>query len=95
MPYIPSEDRLKLDEVMLSLEMTIAQNGISNGEYNYIISSLSQMYLDRHGTSYNTVKDVVGGLECAKLEFYRRIAAPYEDTKIAQNGDVYDSIKGA
>jgi len=31
----------------------------------------------------------VGVLECAKLELYRRIAAPYEDEKIVETGDVY------
>jgi len=35
------------------------------------------------------VATVTGVLECAKLELYRRIAAPYEDTKIEENGDVY------
>ncbi len=32
---------------------------------------------------------VVGALECAKLELYRRMVAPYENGKIAENGDVY------
>jgi hypothetical protein len=27
-------------------------------------------------------------LECCKLELYRKIAAPYEDIKIQENGDV-------
>ena len=31
----------------------------------------------------------MGALECAKLELYRRVAAPYEDVKIMENGDVY------
>ena len=30
----------------------------------------------------------MGVLECCKLEFYRRVAAPYEDIKIEENGDV-------
>lgn len=30
-----------------------------------------------------------GALECAKLELYIRIARPYEDAKIHDNGDVY------
>lgn len=33
---------------------------------------------------------MVGALECAKLELYRRIAIPYEEQKIQENGDVYD-----
>ena len=32
---------------------------------------------------------IIGALECAKLELYRRVAAPYEDDKIIENGDVY------
>lgn len=32
---------------------------------------------------------VLGAIECAKLEFYRRVAAPYETTKALENGDVY------
>jgi len=31
----------------------------------------------------------LGAIECAKLEFIRRVVSPYEDTKIASNGDVY------
>lgn len=36
--------------------------------------------------------EIGGAIECAKLEFYRRVAAPYEDKKIAENGDVYPAI---
>lgn len=42
--------------------------------------------------SYNhadAVEHIIAAFECAKLEFYRRMAAPYEDTKIVQNGDCY------
>ena len=38
---------------------------------------------------YARINELIGVLECAKLELYRRIAVPYEDTKIAENGDVY------
>lgn len=34
-------------------------------------------------------RDVLGALECCKLEFYRRVAVPYEDRKITLNGDCY------
>jgi hypothetical protein len=33
---------------------------------------------------------LVGVLECAKQELYRRILIPYEDAKIELNGDVYE-----
>jgi hypothetical protein len=37
---------------------------------------------------YRDYHAVIGALEAAKLEFYRRQVAPYEDGKIAENGDV-------
>jgi len=33
--------------------------------------------------------DVLGALEGAKQEFYRRKVVQYEENKIAENGDVY------
>lgn len=41
--------------------------------------------------NYQMINDVMGALESAKLEFYRRIAVPYEETKRKDNGDVYPS----
>lgn len=35
------------------------------------------------------VRDVIGCLECAKLELYRRVVAPYENRALKRNGDVY------
>ena len=32
---------------------------------------------------------VIGALECAKLELYRRRVAVYEDQKMRENGDVF------
>jgi len=58
-------------------------------ELNYVITSICIEYLNTKGKNYQAVNDIVGALEGAKLEFYRRIAAPYEDMKIKQNGDVY------
>ena len=31
---------------------------------------------------YQNVNAIIGALECAKLELYRRLIAPYEDTKV-------------
>jgi hypothetical protein len=61
------------------------------GELNFQVTSLVDDYVLVHGLSYHTINDVLGALEGAKLEFYRRIAAPYEDEKIERNGDVYTS----
>ncbi len=58
------------------------------GELNFLITVIIKDYYDDKG-GYQSINDVVGALEGAKLEFYRRIAAPYEDLKIKENGDVY------
>lgn len=59
------------------------------GELNYLITELCDTYLAAVGKSYLNINQVIGALECAKLEFYRRVAAPYEDAKKEENGDVY------
>jgi len=82
MPYIKSVDR---DRLALPATWSIE----TPGELNYLVTTLAQRYLARHGTSYATINAIVGALECAKQEFYRRVAAPYEEKKIAENGDVY------
>ena len=77
MPYIKQERRDNM------------QTPGNAGELNYQITMLCNDYLREKGLNYSHVNDVVGALEGAKLEFYRRVAAPYEDTKIIENGDVY------
>lgn len=82
MPYIKPEQRLDIDE---ALESVIATNA---GDLNYAITVLVNTYISEKGKNYARINEAVGALECAKLELYRRLAAPYEDSKIAENGDV-------
>lgn len=84
MPYISKERRLEL--VSRDPEYKFISNA---GEFNFIISSLINGFIAEHGKSYAVINELIGALECAKLELYRRIAAPYEDIKISENGDVY------
>ena len=62
-----------------------------SGELNYLISRLVDSFLVEKGLSYASINEAIGALECAKLEVYRCIAAPYEDHKARQNGEVYVS----
>lgn len=84
MPYI-SDDKNRRRE--LWREEHIPDTA---GELNFIISKYLDIYLWQHGKSYQTINDILGALEGAKMEFYRRVAAPYEDIKIKENGDVYE-----
>ena len=85
MPYIKQLRRLQIDTVAIEHSKFEIN---SPGELNYAITRLIDNYHSRRG-DYQSVNDVVGALEGAKLEFYRRVAAPYEDQKVMENGDVY------
>ena len=85
MPYIPKEERKELDELSSAL-ITQLRNGNFRGRLNYFISSVAQGLITANGVSYSFVNDFIGVLECAKLELYRRVASPYEDIKIEENG---------
>jgi aspartyl/asparaginyl beta-hydroxylase (cupin superfamily) len=61
------------------------------GELNYMITILIDRYLMRDEMNYQAINDIIGALEGAKLEFYRRIAVPYEREKRKENGEVYES----
>ena len=83
MPYIKKEDKKRLD-------LKINHNSIKcAGQLNYAITMLCLKYLGDIGECYQTYNDIVGALECAKQELYRRKIAAYEQTKIEENGDVY------
>lgn len=79
MPYIKQEQR---DELKY-------RTPINCGELNYEITQLIKEYIIRKGECYQTYNDIIGALEGAKLELYRRKTAPYEFDKIVENGDVY------
>ena len=62
---------------------------VNSGELNYAITCVIMNYFLSHEQRYATINDVLGALEGAKLEFYRRVVIPYEDIKMKENGDCY------
>lgn len=79
MPYIKPEDR--------TLYKVRTFKG--PGELNYAFTELCVRYLGERGESYQTYNDIIGALEGAKLEMYRRRVGAYEDAAKDKNGDVY------
>lgn len=59
------------------------------GELNYAITKLLIEYLADNGLRYQQINDIMGAVHSAASEFYIRVARPYEDEKIIDNGDVY------
>ena len=89
MPYIDNETRDEIDPLVEQLREVLS----SMGDLNYTITRLCDAYLTTdEGIRYARLNDLIGALECAKLELYRRVAAPYEDKKAKENGDAYDSV---
>ena len=86
MPYIEEIDREKFEKLELD---RIAESIENAGQMNYVVTMLIKSYLERKGLCYQNLNDILGALEGAKLELYRRVAAPYEDEKVESNGDVY------
>ena len=89
MPYIDLRYREYFDNTEMALLEAVGIGELSKGDLNYVLTIVCKAYLARHGKSYSSFNDILGALEGAKLEFYRRVVAPYEDEKRQQNGDVY------
>jgi hypothetical protein len=89
MPYIKQTRRPALDTAIAPLRALLKDAPV--GDLNYAITKL----LTPENLDYYEIMTVVGTLECVKLEFYRRAAVPYEDTKARENGDVYSNATPA
>ncbi len=87
MPYIPQEQR-KPGSSEDRWPIPVLD---TSGKLNYSITMLCEEYRRIHGDRYCTWNTIIGALECAKLEYARRVVAPYEDRKCDENGDVYAS----
>lgn len=79
MPYIQQEDR---DKILSGEKYT------TPGELNFCFTGVALEYLGDN-PNYQKFNDVIGAIECCKMELYRRKIALYEDEKIQTNGDVY------
>lgn len=87
MPYIKSKQKDRFASLDVALEInTVFTNP---GELNWLLTKCCLSYLNSKEENYQTYNDIIGVLECCKLEMYRRKIAKYEDKKIAENGDVY------
>ena len=96
MPYIDEQERVELDNQIDNMILAIRNNktnlnnphDFSNylGRINYCFSRI--IYGVMRDVSYRNIAMVTGVLENIKQEYYRRIAEPYEDIKIRQNGDI-------
>ena len=90
MPYIPQNQRTDIHWDLM--DEGIAWTPENAGELNFLVSTFIANYIKAKGLKYAVVNEMIGALECAKMELNRVIIGPYEDEKIAENGPVYDGI---
>ena len=93
MPYIKEDrrDRLNfcIEEITHCLDGGRYNTGSMEeilGDINYSFSRILASLMGE--PTYNNIAMITGVLENIKQEYYRRVASPYEDKKIVQNGDI-------
>lgn len=98
MPYIKENYRKELQESIDQLAQkiqSIHQNHpeqTRDGLLNFAVTELlNEVFPDARYTDFN---ELIGFLECCKLEYYRKKIAPYEDLKEQENGSVRNFDKG-
>ncbi|MEK7076111.1 MAG: hypothetical protein AAB941_00395 [Patescibacteria group bacterium] len=87
MPYIKKNQRPEIDKLLKPLAEYMASLPVEeqDGSLNYAITKLiHQIYPKK----YFHLNRALGVLSAITLELYRRVAGPYEDEKIKENGDV-------
>lgn len=87
MPYVLKKIRKLLGPYIEKTINAVSENTPS-GNLNYIITLVLLKALGDN-PNYQRFNEIIGVLECCKLEVYRRKVAKYEDQKIKENGDVY------
>ena len=102
MPYIKEDRRFHLDgciDTMVDclkgkLVLPDDPKSLSNilGDINYCFSRIIVRVMG--DISYSKIAMITGVLENIKQEFYRRAASPYEDKKLAENGDIPEYNRG-
>lgn len=90
MPYVMQAIR---DDVEAELR-SVARRLITQGDLTYAISVLMDEYVMSvaGAVTYHTLSRARASAQDASDEWYRRVMAPYEDSKRRENGDVYHVV---
>ncbi len=95
MPYLTDHDKNHwtialetIKNVFKTLFYHVNGNKLVAGTLNYLFTKIAHIYIEVKGEKYQNYNDIIGALEGAKLELYRRRVSKYEDKKIKKNGDV-------
>lgn len=88
MPYIKKEEREKFEKPVKELiELLKKDEENLAGNMNYLVYRIVKGVNPKRYKNWN---EIIGFLECCKMEIYRRLIGPYEDKKIEENGDIVE-----
>ena len=90
MPYIVQTQRNDINADLCDEGLDFVPENAA--ELNFVVSQLIANYIQRNGKRYSVLNEMVGALECCKLELQRVVIAPYEAEKEAQKGGVYHML---
>jgi hypothetical protein len=82
MPYIKQERRIEVSPI---IDLMMDLNVKADGDLNYILFAFCKFAVP---PSYNNYKNFLGELRQCVVEIERRMLVPYEEEKIAENGEV-------
>lgn len=88
MPYIKKQEREKFAKVLQEFSELQKNTNLSSGDMNYLLTSILLEFSKKNQVNYAKYNEIIGVLECCKLEFYRKIITPYEKQKISENGSL-------
>lgn len=87
MPYIKDDRRAVLVNDIERITRRLEAMSWSEGDVTYVFYKILLAWWN-HRRSYNTISHIRGTLIGLISEFDRQEAHPYEDEKIAENGDI-------
>jgi hypothetical protein len=101
MPYIKQTDRERYEAGLSALFDAFREverwetSSAFPGHLNYVITTLIKTVYDNMVVAndskmgYSEYNEIIGMLECCKMELYSRVVRPYEEKKKLENGDVF------
>lgn len=86
MPYIEQIKRELYDLPLIDINEALTHQPL--GHLNYVLTKITLNYMGKRA-GYAMFAGVVGTLILMVFEIFRRRIKPYEDSKRADNGDVF------
>ncbi len=87
--------------ITLLLHQSLMDIGVRYAHLNHLVGMIERILVDlascveeKQSADHAILDDVYGMLRCVQLEMYRVLAAPYEDEKMEENGQISDLDDG-